>query len=178
VQPLRFGHTLGCEGLILFRCHRSFLWGHAVLWGRPRGIRRPDGLIDCIASVSPRLSLGPPSRRQFFMGYRTFYGVALAAYQRQKVSPKVNKRLSAFVPLQNTYLNIHESIRGQGEERRGRYLREMSPSLGYGSRFIRRRRSWKRGSSRRGCTVRIYSERPQGVFNRPSLRSASRMKNE
>jgi hypothetical protein len=119
VQPLRFGHTLGCEGLILFRCHRSFLWGHAVLWGRPRGIRRPDGLIDCIASVSPRLSLGPPSRRQFFMGYRTFYGVALAAYQRQKVSPKVNKRLSAFVPLQNTYLNIHESIRGQGEERRG-----------------------------------------------------------
>ncbi len=27
------------------------------------------------------------------------------------------RSLSAFVPLRNTYLNIHESIRGQGEAR-------------------------------------------------------------
>jgi len=34
---------------------------------------------------------------------------------------------SAFVPLWNTYLTIHESIRGK--ERQGRYLREIPLSL-------------------------------------------------
>ena len=48
----------------------------------------------------------------------------------------------------------------------------------YGSKFIRRSRSWKRGSSRRGWTVRSYSEIPQNVFNRTSLRAASRIKRE
>jgi hypothetical protein len=42
--------------------------------------------------------------------------------RRQTISlqriPKVNKCLSAFVPLRNTYLNFYESIRGQGESRK------------------------------------------------------------
>ncbi len=48
------------------------------------------------------------------------------------------------VPIQ-VFMKVSEA-----KERQGRYLREMFPRLVYGSKFIRRSRSWKRGSSRMG----------------------------